>query len=131
LLVGATSRSRPPTVATGRSLLPTTEHRNPRTLDLDRRSIPQLIDTMLAEESRVIPAIRRQKSAIARCIRAIVAAFKRGGRLFYVGAGTSGRLGLLDASECPPTFSTDPDMVQAIIAGGLPALHSAVEAAED
>ncbi len=108
-----------------------TEQRNPRTLDLDHRSISQLIDTMLAEESRVIPAIRKNKRAIERCISAIVASFKRGGRLFYVGAGTSGRLGVLDASECPPTFSTDPEMVQAIIAGGVPALHSAVEAAED
>jgi N-acetylmuramic acid 6-phosphate etherase len=111
--------------------LPVTEKRNPRTMDLDRRSVPQLIDTMLAEESRVIPAIRGNKRAIERCVYAIVAAFKRGGRLFYVGAGTSGRLGVLDASECPPTFSTDPEMVQAIIAGGAPALYSAVEAAED
>lgn len=86
---------------------------------------------MLREESRVIPAIRANKRAIERAINTIVAAFKRGGRLFYVGAGTSGRLGVLDASECPPTFSTDPGMVQAIIAGGAPALHRAVEAAED
>jgi N-acetylmuramic acid 6-phosphate etherase len=111
--------------------LPLTELRNPRTMNLHRRSVSQLIDTMLAEESRVIPAIRKNKRAIERCIRAIIAAFRRGGRLFYVGAGTSGRLGVLDASECPPTFSTDPDMVQAIIAGGVTALHSAVEAAED
>ena len=108
-----------------------TEARNPRTMDLHRRTVPQLIDTMLAEESRVVPAIRQQKAAIARAIRAVVAAFKRGGRLFYVGAGTSGRLGVLDASECPPTFSTPPDMVQGIIAGGVNALYSAVEAAED
>ncbi len=108
-----------------------TEQRNPRTMDLDKRSVSQLIDTILAEESRVIPALRKNKRAIERAIRAIVAAFKRGGRLFYVGAGTSGRLGVLDASECPPTFSTDADMVQGIIAGGAPALHSAVEAAED
>jgi N-acetylmuramic acid 6-phosphate etherase len=113
------------------SSLPSTEGRNPRTMDLDRRSVSQLIDAMLAEESRVIPAIRKNRRAIERCINAIVAAFRRGGRLFYVGAGTSGRLGVLDASECPPTFSTDPGMVQAIIAGGAPALHSAVEAAED
>jgi N-acetylmuramic acid 6-phosphate etherase len=111
--------------------VPLTEQRNPRTLDLDRQSIPQLIDTMLAEESRVIPALRANKSTIARAIRAIVAAFRRGGRLFYVGAGTSGRLGVLDASECPPTFSADPAMVQGIIAGGVTALHSPVEAGED
>jgi N-acetylmuramic acid 6-phosphate etherase len=108
-----------------------TEQRNPRTMDLHRRTIPQLINTMLAEESCVVPVIRQRKAAIAQAIRAIVAAFKRGGRLFYVGAGTSGRLGVLDASECPPTFSTSPDMVQGIIAGGVNALHSAVEAAED
>jgi len=111
--------------------LPLTEQRNPRTMDLDQRSIPQLIRTMLAEEARVIPAIRRAAPSVARCIRAIVAAFRRGGRLFYVGAGTSGRLGVLDASECPPTFSTPPDMVQGIIAGGVQALHRSVEAAED
>jgi N-acetylmuramic acid 6-phosphate etherase len=108
-----------------------TEQRNPRTMDLDRRSIAQLIDTMLGEEARVIPALRADKRAIERAIRTIVAAFKRSGRLFYVGAGTSGRLGVLDATECPPTFSTDPQMVQAIIAGGAPALHSAVELTED
>jgi len=113
------------------SPLPSTELRNPRTMDLDRRSVPQLIDSLLREETRVIPALRANKRAIERVINTIVAAFRRGGRLFYVGAGTSGRLGVLDASECPSTFSTDPDMVQAIIAGGAPALYRAVEAAED
>ncbi len=111
--------------------LQTTEQRNPRTLDLDRQSVRRLIDTMLAEEARVIPAIRTAKNAIERAINTIVASFKCGGRLFYVGAGTSGRLGVLDASECPPTFSTDPGMVQGIIAGGAAALHTSVEAAED
>ncbi len=108
-----------------------TEQRNARTMDLHTRSISQLIDTMLAGEKRVIPALQKQKRAIELAIRSIVRAFRRGGRLFYVGAGTSGRLGVLDASECPPTFSTDPDMVQGIIAGGSSALHSALEAAED
>ena len=108
-----------------------TEQRNPRTMNLDRQSVSQLVATMLAEESRVIPAIRKERPAIERAIITIVTAFKSGGRLFYVGAGTSGRLGVLDASECPPTFSTDPAMVQGIIAGGVRALHSAVEAAED
>jgi N-acetylmuramic acid 6-phosphate etherase len=75
--------------------------------------------------------LRKNKLAIARAIDDIVHAFQRGGRLFYIGAGTSGRLGVLDASECPPTFSTDPEMVQAIIAGGALALHTAVEGAED
>ncbi|HUJ09145.1 MAG TPA: N-acetylmuramic acid 6-phosphate etherase [Verrucomicrobiae bacterium] len=111
--------------------LPLTEQRNPRTMDLDKRSASELIDTMLAEEARVIPALRKNKPAIEQTIKTIVSAFKRGGRLFYVGAGTSGRLGSLDANECPPTFSTDPDMIQAILAGGATALHSAVEGAED
>ena len=111
--------------------LASTEQRNPRTMDLHKRSVSQLIDVMLSEEARVIPALRRNKPAVERAIHAIVAAFKRGGRLFYVGAGTSGRLGVLDASECPPTFSTDPEMVQGIIAGGAPALYSSIEAAED
>jgi N-acetylmuramic acid 6-phosphate etherase len=115
----------------GTPSLPMTELRNPRTMDLDQRSVSQLIDTMLAEETRVIPALRKNKPAIERAIKTIVSAFKRGGRLYYVGAGTSGRLGVLDASECPPTFSTKPEMVQAIIAGGATALHSAVEGAED
>lgn len=113
------------------SSLPATEQRNPRTMDLDKGSVSQLIDTMLAEEARVIPALRKNKPVIERAIKTIVSAFKRGGRLFYVGAGTSGRLGVLDASECPPTFSTNPEMVQAIIAGGATALHTAVEGVED
>ena len=108
-----------------------TEQRNPRTMDLDKRSIPELIDTMLDEDRRIVPALRANKPAIGRAIRAIVASFKKGGRLFYVGAGTSGRIGVLDASECPPTFSAPTDMVQGIIAGGANALHSPVEAGED
>ncbi|HTS17875.1 MAG TPA: N-acetylmuramic acid 6-phosphate etherase [Verrucomicrobiae bacterium] len=110
---------------------PETERRNPRTMNLDKRSVAQLVDTMLREEARVIPALRKNKRAIEQAIHGIVRAFKRGGRLFYVGAGTSGRLGVLDASECPPTFSSNPEMVQAIIAGGVTALHQAVEGAED
>jgi N-acetylmuramic acid 6-phosphate etherase len=111
--------------------LPLTEQRNPRTRDLHRRSVARLVDTMLREEARVVPAIRKQAPAIVRAIRVIVAALRHGGRLFYVGAGTSGRLGVLDAAECPPTFSTDPATVQAILAGGEPALRAAIEAAED
>ena len=108
-----------------------TEQRNPRTMDLDKRPVSRLIDTMLDEEARVIPALRKNKLVITQAVNEIVRAFRRGGRLFYIGAGTSGRLGVLDASECPPTFSTDPGMVQAIIAGGATALHTAVEGAED
>jgi N-acetylmuramic acid 6-phosphate etherase len=113
------------------AFVPVTEQRNPRTMDLDKRPVPRLIDAMLREEARVIPALQKNKRAIEQAIYSIVRAFQCGGRLFYVGAGTSGRLGVLDASECPPTFSTDPEMVQAIIAGGATALHMAVEGAED
>jgi N-acetylmuramic acid 6-phosphate etherase len=113
------------------SPLSLTEQRNPRTMDLDRRPVSRLVDTMLNEEARVIPALRKNKVVIEHAIKDIVRAFQRGGRLFYIGAGTSGRLGVLDASECPPTFSTDPEKVQAIIAGGATALHTAVEGAED
>jgi N-acetylmuramic acid 6-phosphate etherase len=108
-----------------------TERRNPRTMNLDKRSVSELVDLMLDEESRVIPAIRRQSAAIVKLIGRIVSALGKGGRLFYVGAGTSGRIGVLDASECPPTFSTEPEMVQAIIAGGAAALSGPAEAAED
>ena len=108
-----------------------TEQRNPRTLNIDRKSVAQLFDVMMNEESRTIPAIREQKRDIVRCIETIVASFKRGGRLFYVGAGTSGRIGVLDASECPPTFSVPSDMVQGILAGGQRALYDSVEQAED
>ncbi len=113
------------------SIISLTEQRNPRTMDLDRQAVSRLIDTMLNEEANVVPALRKNKHLIARAIDDIVRAFRRGGRLFYIGAGTSGRLGVLDASECPPTFSTDPEMVQAIIAGGATALRTAVEGAED
>jgi len=130
-LAGAASPVLGPADISRPSGLPVTEQRNPRTIDLDKRSVSQLIDTMLREEARVIPALRKNKPPIEHAINTIVHAFQRGGRLFYVGAGTSGRLGVLDASECPPTFSTDPDMVQAIIAGGAMALHRAVEGAED
>jgi N-acetylmuramic acid 6-phosphate etherase len=109
----------------------TTEQRNPRTKNLDRQSISQLIQTMIREESRVLPAIRTRSKEIEKTIQWIIASFKRKGRLFYIGAGTSGRLGVLDASECPPTFGVDPEMVQGIIAGGRQALSRAIEAVED
>jgi N-acetylmuramic acid 6-phosphate etherase len=91
----------------------------------------ELIDLMLSEEQTVIPQIQNAKPEIEKAIGWISAAMKRGGRLFYVGAGTSGRLGVLDAAEIPPTFSTSPEMVQGVIAGGFRALHRAIEAAED
>ena len=84
-----------------------------------------------AEDHTVADAVEREIPAIARAVDAIVAAFKNGGRLFYIGAGTSGRLGVLDASECPPTFGVPPEMVQGIIAGGEAALSRAAETTED
>ena len=108
-----------------------TEQRNPKSANLDSLSIADAIDLMLGEDKRLPAAIAKEKSAIEKVIRAITKAFQNGGRLFYVGAGTSGRLGILDASECPPTFRADPEMVQGIIAGGASAVFTAVEGAED
>jgi len=109
----------------------TTEKRNPRSRDVDRRTTLQIVDVISAEDRRVAPAVGRQRRRIAAAVDVIVERLRRGGRLFYVGAGTSGRLGVLDASECPPTFGTRPALVQGIIAGGRRALVRAVEGAED
>ncbi len=111
-------------------LIPT-EGRNPRSTFLDSMSLEHAVDLMLSEEAVVAMAVRKERQKICRAVRIVVSAFRANGRLFYVGAGTSGRLGMLDASECPPTFSTHPDMIQAIIAGGPQALQTAVEGAED
>lgn len=108
-----------------------TEQRNPRTAAIDTASSLDIVDLMTAEDAAVPTAVARAREPIARTIDLIEAAFRAGGRLFYVGAGTSGRLGVLDASECPPTFGSPPDMVQGIIAGGLPALVKSIEGAED
>src|SRR6185312_2186661 len=86
---------------------------------------------MNAEDATIAGVVAGQSDEIARAVDIAAAAFRTGGRLFYVGAGTSGRLGVLDASECPPTFGTDPEMVQGIIAGGIPALPRSQEGAED
>ncbi len=108
-----------------------TEQRSLRSRGLDRKSTLDILRILNREDARVAPAVRRELTKIARAVDAIVKAFRRGGRLFYVGAGTSGRLAILDATECPPTFGTPPGMVQAIIAGGAPAVRDAVEGAED
>jgi N-acetylmuramic acid 6-phosphate etherase len=108
-----------------------TEQRNPRTQQIDLADPLGIVDLMNAEDQEVPRAVATQRAQIAQAISAAETAFRAGGRLFYVGAGTSGRLGVLDASECPPTFGTDPEMVQGIIAGGTPALTSAQEGAED
>ncbi|MDO8500654.1 MAG: N-acetylmuramic acid 6-phosphate etherase [Gemmatimonadaceae bacterium] len=109
----------------------TTERRNPRTASIDLASILEIVDVINAEDCMVPEAVATQREQIAEAIRIAERTFRAGGRLFYVGAGTSGRLGVLDASECPPTFGTDPEMVQGLIAGGLPALTRAQEGAED
>jgi N-acetylmuramic acid 6-phosphate etherase len=108
-----------------------TEQRNPKTRGLDRKSTIEIVRALNREDARVAFAVRRALPQIARAVDAIVKAFEAGGRLIYVGAGTSGRLAVLDASECPPTFGTPPRMVQALIAGGERALRHAVEGAED
>ncbi len=108
-----------------------TELRNPRSTHIDRISIAEAVDLMNAEDATVPAAVAAAKPQIVRAVELVVAAFEAGGRLIYVGAGTSGRLGVLDAAECPPTFLSDPQMVQGVIAGGWDALRMAVEGAED
>ena len=109
----------------------TTEQRNPRSAQLDELSSGQLVDLFVTEEDFVRQALAAAREQLAAAVDLASAALASGGRLFYVGAGTSGRLGILDASEIPPTFGTPPQVVQGIIAGGATALHSAVEGAED
>jgi N-acetylmuramic acid 6-phosphate etherase len=108
-----------------------TEQRNASSADIDLASALQIVDLMNAEDRRVPDAVAKERERIAQAIDLVEAAFRKDGRLFYVGAGTSGRLGILDASECPPTFGSDPEMVQGIIAGGPPAVFKAQEGAED
>ncbi len=108
-----------------------TERRNPRSYDLDSRSSLALVDLINTEDATIASAVARCRAEIAQGIDLIEAAFRAGGRLLYVGAGTSGRLGVLDAAECVPTFSVPPGMVVGIIAGGLPALLRPIEGAED
>ena len=108
-----------------------TERRNPRTATIDTASSLEIVDLIGAEDADVPSAVARVREQIARAIDLVEAAFRAGGRLVYVGAGTSGRLGVLDAAECPPTFGTPPEMVLGVIAGGYPALVRSVEGAED
>jgi N-acetylmuramic acid 6-phosphate etherase len=108
-----------------------TEQRNPASAAIDTLPTEEVLRIVNAEDHKVADAVGREIPAIARAVDAIVEAFQRGGRLFYIGAGTSGRLGVLDASECPPTFSVPPEMVQGIIAGGPAALSHATETTED
>lgn len=108
-----------------------TEQRNPRTRGIDRKSTVEILRILNREDALVARAVGAEIPRIAAAVDAIVKAIERGGRLIYVGAGTSGRLAVLDAAECPPTFGTSPRMVRAIIAGGEKALRHAVEGAED
>jgi N-acetylmuramic acid 6-phosphate etherase len=108
-----------------------TEHRNPRSEELDRLSVTEVLELINEEDSTVPVAVRQALPRIAIFVEQVVHSFKTGGRLIYVGAGTSGRLGVLDASECPPTFSVSPELVLGVIAGGPPALTRSIEGAED
>ena len=108
-----------------------TEQRNPASERLDALPTEEILRVINSEDRKVAEAVAREIPAIAKAADAIVEALRRGGRLFYIGAGTSGRLGVLDAAECPPTFNVPPELVQGIIAGGEPALARATEASED
>lgn len=107
------------------------EARNPDTMQIDLMSTPQILSAMNNEDALVAGAVRKVLPEIGQAVDCIVGAFKAGGRLIYMGAGTSGRLGVLDASECPPTFGVSPDMVVGVIAGGDHALRNPIEGAED
>jgi N-acetylmuramic acid 6-phosphate etherase len=108
-----------------------TEQRNPRSTRIDQLDELEIVDLINAEDRMVAEAVGEERQAIARALALVEAAFRAGGRLIYVGAGTSGRLGVLDSAEMPPTYGTDPEMVQGIIAGGYAALVRAQEGAED
>lgn len=108
-----------------------TEQRNPNSLNLDQLSALEIVSLMNNEDKKVALAIEKCLPQIAQAVEKIVEAFQQGGRLIYLGAGTSGRLGVLDASECPPTFGVSPEMVKGIIAGGERALRHPIEGAED
>ena len=109
----------------------TTEKRNPKSANIDKCSTLEMLKIINDEDKKIAYAVEKVLPNIARAVEIIAEKLSSGGRLFYIGAGTSGRLGVLDASECPPTFGTDPEKIQGIIAGGNIALVSAVEGAED
>ena len=109
----------------------TTEKINPATVNIDKVSTLEMVKLINDEDKKVAVAVESVLPKVAQAVDAIAKSFVRGGRLFYIGAGTSGRLGVLDASECPPTFGVSPDMVKGLIAGGEGALIKAVEGAED
>ena len=114
-----------------REQLPITEAENPRTVEIARLPTAEIVRLMNEEDARVAAAVGQVLAEVARAVDAIVARLRTGGHLFYVGTGTSGRLGVLDAAECPPTFGVAPELVQGVIAGGYEALYRATEASED
>jgi len=109
----------------------TTERRNPSTMDIDLKDTSGILKAINDEDKKVAFAVERELRYIAKAVDIIASVFKSGGRLFYVGAGTSGRIGIQDAVECPPTFGSSPEMIRGLIAGGKPALFKAQEGAED
>lgn len=108
-----------------------TEKINPRTLELDKCSPLEVVNLILQEDREIVNAIDKEKLYIANAIELVVNQLKLGGRLFFIGAGTSGRLGVIEAAECPPTFGTEPELIQAFIAGGKDAVFQSLEGAED
>ena len=108
-----------------------TEQRNPRTTHIDELSTLEMVKLINSEDHKVAQAVETVCPQIAKAVDVIAEKLREGGRLIYVGCGTSGRLGILDAVECPPTYSPEPEMVQGLIAGGMPAIYKAVEGAED
>jgi N-acetylmuramic acid 6-phosphate etherase len=116
---------------TTQTALPITEQENPRSKDLSSQSTTEIVALMNDEDATVAVAVRRVLDDVVKAVDEIVTRLSKGGRLFYTGTGTSGRLGVLDASECPPTFGVSPELVQAVIAGGYDACYRAVEASED
>jgi N-acetylmuramic acid 6-phosphate etherase len=118
------------TTETG-AALPITEQENPRSKNLSSQSSREIVALMNAEDATVAAAVERVLDDVAKAVDETVARLRAGGKLYYVGTGTSGRLGVLDASECPPTFGVSPELVQGVIAGGYDACYRAVEASED
>lgn len=116
---------------TTETALPITEQDNPRSKDLSSQSTAEVVALMNEEDATVAAAVKRVLGDVVKAVDETVARLAKGGRLFYTGTGTSGRLGVLDASECPPTFGMSPELVQGVIAGGYDACHRAVEASED
>jgi len=116
---------------TTETALPITEQENPRSKDLSSQSTAEIVALMNEEDATVAAAVKRVLGDVVKAVDETVARLAKGGRLFYTGTGTSGRLGVLDASECPPTFGVSPELVQGVIAGGYEACYRAVEASED